>query len=97
MWDEWHKIMGHLNMASIKQLKSKGMVTSMEVDESIPATEQCLACILAKQHLTPYPQESKMEIAEVGDLTVSNLWGPAQTTRIGGEKYFVTFTDGKSR
>ena len=62
-WDEWHRILGHLNMASIKQLKTKGMVTSMEVDESV---------------------------------TVSDLWGPAQTTRIGGEKYFITFTDGKS-
>ena len=56
-WDEWHRIMGHLNMASIKQLKSKGMVTGMEVDESVPATEQCPACILAKQHLTPYTQK----------------------------------------
>ena len=96
-WDEWHRIMGHLNMASIKQLKSKGMVTGMEVDESVPATEQCLVCILAKQHLTPYPQESKTEIAEIGDLTVSDLWGPAQTTGIGEEKYFAMFTDGKSQ
>ena len=67
----------------------------MEVDESVPATEQCPACLLAKQHVTPYPQESKMEIVEIGDLTVSDLWGPAQTTRIGGENYFITFKDGK--
>ena len=51
---------------------------------------------IMKQHLTPYTQESKTEIVEIGDLTVSNLWGPAQTTGIGGEKYFVMFTDGKS-
>ena len=72
------------------------MVTSMEVDESLPATEQCPACIVMKQHVTPYLQESKTEVVEVGDLTVFDLWGPAQTTGIGGEKYFVTFTDGKS-
>ena len=52
--------------------------------------------MLAKQHLTPYPQESKTEMVEIGDLTVSDLWGSAQTTRIGGENYFATFTDGKS-
>jgi hypothetical protein len=96
MWDEWHKIMVCLNMTSIKQLKSKGMVTGVEVDESVPAMEQCLACILTKQHLTPYPQESKTEIVEIGDLTVSDIWGLAQTTGIRGEKYFVMFTDGKS-
>ena len=56
-WDKWHIISGHLNMASIKQLKTKGMVTSMEVNESVPAMEECPACILVKQHVTPYPQE----------------------------------------
>ena len=71
------------------------MVTGMEVNESVPAMEQCPACILAKQHVTD-PQESKMEIVEIGDLTVSDPWGPAQITRIGGEKYFITFTDRKS-
>ena len=95
-WDEWHKILGHINMASVKQLKSKGMVSVMEVDESVPTIEQCPACILVKQHITPYLQESKTEIVEVGNITVSNLWGPAQTTRIGGGRFFVTFTDGKS-
>ena len=38
-----------------------------------------------------------MEIAEISDFTVSDLWGPTQTTGIGGEKYFAMFTDGKSR
>ena len=38
-----------------------------------------------------------MEIANISDLTVTNIWGPAQTTAIGGESYFITFTDGKSR
>jgi len=64
-------------MASIKQLKAKGMVTGMEFDKSVPAMEQCLACILVKQHVTPYTQESKMEIVVIGDLTVgtcTNYW-----------------------
>ena len=51
---------------------------------------------IVKQHVTPYLQESKTEIAEIGNLTVPDLWGPAQTTGIAGEKYFITFTDGKS-
>ena len=42
------------------------------------------------------PARIKNRGSGVGDLTVFDLWGPAQTTGVGGEKYFVTFTDGKS-
>src|SRR5271154_1045043 len=96
-WNKWHRIMGHLNMGSVKMLKSKQMVLGMDVDESEPILDQCSACIVAKQHVIPFPKESLTEIAEVGDLTVSDVWGPAQTTGIRGEKYFLMCTDGKSR
>ena len=33
----------------------------------------------------------------ISDLTATDVWGPAQTTAIGGESYFITFMDGKSR
>ena len=87
-WNEWHRILGHLNIASIKQFKAKGMVTGMEVDESVPATEQCPTCILVKQHVTPYPQESKTEIAEISDLTVSDLWETCTNYWNRGRKIF---------
>ena len=41
--------------------------------------------------------KSPTEIANISDLIVIDVWGPAQTIAIGGEHYFITFTDGKSR
>ena len=38
-----------------------------------------------------------MEIKRIGDLTVSDVWELACTQAPGGDKYFVTFTDGKSQ
>ena len=37
-WDEWHRIFGHLNMASVRMLKEKGMVSGMEVDRTVELT-----------------------------------------------------------
>jgi hypothetical protein len=96
-WDDWHKIFGHLNMASIKMLHTKNMVDGMDINESIEPMAQCEPCIVAKQHVQPFPKESHTAISEIGDLTVSDLWGPTRTRAIGGEYYFGTFTDGKSR
>jgi GAG-pre-integrase domain len=96
-WDEWHRIFGHLNMASVRMLKEKEMVLGMEVDRTVEPTAQCKACIIAKQHVQPFPKNSETEIKEIGDLTVSDLWGPARTQASGGDVYFATFTDGKAQ
>ena len=96
-WDEWHRIFGHMNMGSVKMLKEKGMVLGMEVDRTVEPAAQCKVCIVAKQHVQPFPKNSQTEIKEIGDLTVSDLWGLARTQAPGGDRYFVTFTDGKSR
>ena len=94
-WDEWHRIFGHLNMGSIKMLKEKGMVLGMEVDRTVDPAMQCKVCIIAKQHVQPFPKNSQTKIKEIRDLTVSDLWGLAPTQAPGGNHYFTTFTDGK--
>ena len=92
-WDEWHRIFGHMHMGAVKMMKDKEMVLGMEVE----LAAQCTACITAKQHIKPYPKESHMEIKRIGDLTVSDTWGPACMQAPGGDQYFVMFTDGKSQ
>ena len=96
-WDQWHRIMGHLNMGSIKMLRDRNMVTGMEVDESTPPNLECKTCTIAKQHVTPFPKESVTQIEGIGDLTTSDVWGPSRNTSTGGNRYFITFTDVKSR
>jgi GAG-pre-integrase domain len=50
-WEEWHQILGHLNMGSVKVLKTKEMVTGMNVDGvdvDVGKDINCKACIVAK-------------------------------------------------
>jgi hypothetical protein len=77
-WDEWHNILGHVGMSSIKLLKDKGMVEGLEIDPRSSPSSSCKSCILAKQHQELFPKVSEMEIHDVTDLTVLHLWGPAR-------------------
>ena len=88
--------MGHIYMGLVKMLKEKGMVNGIEVNQNTPLP-QCVLCIKAKSHITPFPQQSKTEYNEIGDMTFTNVQGPARTAGIKGEHYYVSFTDGAKR
>ncbi|CAK5270962.1 unnamed protein product [Mycena citricolor] len=57
-WDKWHRILGHIQHASVKTLRDKQMVTGLNVDESVPASTFCETCVKAKSHVTPFPPAS---------------------------------------
>ena len=42
-------------------------------------------------------QESQDMVNQISDITVSNVWGPAQTKGLSHEWYFYSFMDIKSR
>src|SRR4051794_10884942 len=77
-WDEWHWIFGHMYVGSVQLLKWKGM----DIDESITPSWQCMLCIEAKQHCTPFPRLTSESVQEIDELTVSNVWGPTRVQSI---------------
>ncbi|QRV77370.1 Retrovirus-related Pol polyprotein from transposon TNT 1-94 [Ceratobasidium sp. AG-Ba] len=96
-WEDWHHIMGHINQGALERLVDKNMVNGMKVDWDSPRNYFCKACVQAKHHIALYPQESKSKYYSVGDLTVTDVWGPACTQSNQGNSYFVTFTNMYSR
>ena len=96
-YDQWHQILTHMGMKAVIAMKKQGLVLGMEVDESVPPSDQCEDCVRGKQMVAPYPKRSETEVLDIGDLTVMDLWGKAPVTGINGEKYFSTFTDVKGR
>lgn len=96
-WEQWHKILGHISMDSIKLMKRNGLVEGMEIDGSKEPAAQCNMCIQAKQHVTPFPKESITKVTEIGDLTLTDVWGPARTQAVGRERYFASFTNASTR
>jgi hypothetical protein len=80
--DEWHRIFGHLNPRSVQLLEKKNMVNGMKITDD--TVSQCEPCIKAKQHVTPFPKEAERKFDEIGDMTFTDLWGPAQVKGIDG-------------
>src|SRR3954468_1193087 len=83
-------------VGSVQLLKWKNMVEGMEMDELIAPSQQCTPCIEAKQHCTPFLRSTNESAQEIGELTVSNVWGPTRIQSIQGNSYYISFTNVKS-
>ena len=68
----------------------------MDVDLTPPVT-QCVAYIQGKHHVEPFPKWAEDTAKLIGNLSVSDVWGPANTEGLAWEQYFYAFTDAKSR
>ncbi|CAG8746746.1 4113_t:CDS:2, partial [Acaulospora colombiana] len=96
-WDEWHRRFGHIAISSLEILKKHGLVIGLEVDETSKPSKKCEACIQAKITRKPFPQESDRKTERPGDLTYSDVWGPARVESLGKSKYYISFTDHHTR
>lgn len=95
--DLWHRRMGHLNIKSLHRL-TNGMVTGMEVSKHPTAKVdlKCKVCAMGKQTRLPFPK-SGSRANELLELVHSDIGGPMEVSSLGGSRYYLTFTDDKSR
>lgn len=96
-WDQWHHRYGHIGMTALRQLQKEGLVSGLEIDESSIPSKTCEACIQAKQTHKPFPKEAENRSEIPGERIVSDVWGPARVTSIGGWNYTISFIDDAKR
>ena len=87
-----HQILGHVAQPAVIDTIKKGLVEGVELDYA-STPEFCDACTKAKAIRQPFPEESQNRAHSYGELVHTDLWGPAQTTSIGGSLYYISFTD----
>ena len=92
----WHKRLGHLNKEAIQKLTklSTGMIIGTPKDQTI--NQKCTACLKGSQHrnisrMMREPQDKKLGCVHV------DLKGPCLDKDVYGFRYFVAFTDEKTR
>src|SRR5260370_9764736 len=83
-WEEWHKAMGHIMPNTLKLMYDSGTIIGMKII-IIPSLIDfdCNMCIQGKHSVHPLPKESTTQYTEIGELIITNVWGPAQITRWG--------------
>jgi len=92
-WDEWHCTFGHLNIKSLRHLKTHNMVNRLEVHNENADLQQCKACLAGKSHVQSFPRESQRKYTEIGEMTYTDLFGKVDQKGYCGEHYFISFTD----
>jgi Reverse transcriptase (RNA-dependent DNA polymerase)/gag-polypeptide of LTR copia-type/Pol polyprotein, beta-barrel domain/GAG-pre-integrase domain/Integrase core domain/Domain of unknown function (DUF4219)/Zinc knuckle len=94
----WHRRFGHLNVQGLRQLVQKGMVHGLPL-ETIKDWKLgiCEGCLYGKQHRESFQKGMSGRASELLEIVHSDVVGPMEVVSHGGFKYFVTFTDDKSR
>src|ERR1700733_6836855 len=95
--DEWHRVFGHISIQAIQDLAKKGMVTGLRIDPKSKPSLTCTACIQGKAKHTPISKHSSGNNREKGDLTHSDLWGPARVRSLQQSLYYISFIDDATR
>lgn len=94
---EAHRRLGHIPIRAIRELVSKGFVSGIELTKS-DEDQACDACVRAKSTRKSVPATREgTRATELGEEVHSDLWGPSRVATLGGRKYYITFTDDKSR
>jgi hypothetical protein len=97
--EQFHRRMGHISSTNARKLVSDGLVTGVFLDLTDPVKPFfCESCVYAKSSRKPILKVREGDRAkEFGGEVHSDLWGPAPVESKGGKKYYVTFTDDKTR
>ena len=87
-----HKRISHINLQLLQTMQLEGVVIELPAFELKRVDQVSEACQLGKQHRLPFQKESSISKGFL-DVIHSDVWGPAQTSAIGGCRYYITFTD----
>ncbi len=90
----WHERLGHLNMASLKELDA--MVNGMNLKE-VPLHHICEGSVKGKHQRTSFPKDGATKASQLLEIVHIDVCGPMKTTLHGGARYFLTFIDDFSR
>ncbi len=95
-WMEWHKRFGHIAVSGLQHLRRRNLVDGFDVDES-SELQDCEACVRAKQTENPFSKSATRSTTSAGELTHTDVWGPARFNATNGARYYMTFIDDYSR
>jgi len=95
-WQEWHERWGHISHTTLKRIKDKNLVEGFDVYGNFDNFE-CEACAAAKQSRRPFPQKADNRVNRPGELTHTDVWGPARNPMATGARFFMTFIDDYTR
>jgi Integrase core domain len=93
--DILHQMLGHISPAAVAKLVKDGWISGIELTDD--DTMFCETCAALKIKCLPFPKEHSNPVIVIGNVVHLDVWGPVQTTSLGGKRYWCTFIDEYSR
>ena len=87
----WHKRLGHISKERMQRLIKNEILSNLDFTD----LEVCIDCIKGKQ--TKHTKKGATRSTQLLEIIHTDICGPFDAPSIGGEKYFITFTDDFSR
>jgi hypothetical protein len=95
--DLCHRHLGHLYTKAITRMIDKNLMTGMEISNRELTTQPCKPCLKGKQTHEEIHKVTSTRSEHVLGRIFSDVCSPLPTQSHRGYKYFITFTDNKSR
>jgi Integrase core domain len=86
-----HQMLGHILPAAVAKLVKDGRISGIELTNDDAMF--CETYAASKIKRLPFPKECLNPAIMMGNVVHSDVWGPAQTTSLGGKRYWCTFID----
>lgn len=87
---QWHRRLGHINVATIKSMCKKGLVSGINFTNEKEFF--CEECHVGKMHRSSHPLSETRSLIK-GECIHVDLCGPMEQTGIGGARYFMLLKD----
>ncbi|KAH9716149.1 Integrase catalytic domain-containing protein [Citrus sinensis] len=88
----WHLRLGHMSVKGLKELEKQGVLGKDKIEE----LDFCEDCVFGKSTRHSFKHSTSKSIG-ILDYIHSDLWGPVQTSSLGGNSYFLSIIDDYSR
>ena len=86
-WQKWHRHLGHIGVDGLKEMYNCNLVNGLKFNISSPDFD-CEMCIQAKQAHMPFSKTVIDHADKPGELTHTDVWGPARTKSLGSARYY---------
>src|ERR1700678_983796 len=93
---QWHRKLGHRDVAAVKKLAAEKLAEGIDIGSCAQTPVICDCCIRGKMATLAY-KPSKTRRKKPLDLLHSDVCGPMPTTSPSGNRYILTIVDDFSR
>jgi hypothetical protein len=93
---EAHHVLGHISYSAVKHAIKSGQISGIQINENSNEVF-CDACMKAKPHCKPFPDQAKNHAENFGKRIHADLWGPVSIQSLRKALYSLDFTNDAKR